>query len=117
MLQQTCVVVRRSESDTDFNEYGDPEIIEDESNTIPCALQKLQRDEREEEPDEGEFAKALYRLFLPVGTEIDTTDYVIIDGEKYEAISEPNVRNSLTNRWGFVEMTMVLVGTVPDSGS
>lgn len=113
MLQKTCVIRHRVEDENNFNEYGDPEIDTNDVETV-CELQQVETDE----PDlAGEFAKSTWNLFLPVGTAIDTTDQVIIDGFIYEITGEPEAQGATNNRWGFVEAELVRTGKVEDEGS
>src|SRR5436190_329455 len=101
MLQKTCTIRHRSEDESDVNEYGDPEITSTETEA-PCELQQVARDEP---AGAGEIAVTEWVLFLPDGTELDTTDQVVIDGLVYEVTGEPEEAVSVHNRWGFVEAT------------
>lgn len=110
MLQRTCVIIRRSEDPDNVNEYGDPEIETDVSDPIPCELQQIRTDE---DPSEGEYARTEWTLYLPEGTELDTTDQIVLDEQAYELVGEPEDWIGLNARWGFVEAQVMRTGKVP----
>lgn len=85
-LSTPLTIVRRS-SDATVDEVGDPVRTETEVETVG----DLQQSSSEEAAAAGEAAGTVFDLYLPAGTELDTTDRVRIDGEVYEVVGHPEV--------------------------
>lgn len=100
LLTRPCTIRRTSPGAT-TNDYGDTiaEIVEV---TTRCALQQRQRTE-----NEAELSDTGWILFLPAGTQLDTNDVVVIDGDEYEVTGDPwPVMNELTNAEDHVEASL-----------
>src|SRR5262245_48763073 len=84
LLTKPCTITRRSDSG-EINEYGDP-VPTETTVEMTCELQKQVRRASEEPAGAGEASDTLWDLFLPPGTEIETADFVTIDGIAYEMV-------------------------------
>lgn len=105
LIKRPATLIRRSDSGK-TDEFGTPIQTPTESE-VPCALQQRRRDERD---DQGELAESLWDLFLPYGTELDTGDAVVVNGETYELVGEPwNAEEGSQAMW-HVEATVRKVG-------
>jgi hypothetical protein len=84
LLNKPCLLVRRSDSGGE-DAHGNP--IEDE--TVTEVLCEIQQRQRSEDDDAGELSDTLWTLFLPHGTDLDTSDAVIVGGLVYEVMGDP----------------------------
>lgn len=84
LLNKPCQLVRRSDSG-DIDAHGG-EIETETVTEVMCDLQQRQRSEDEES---GELSDTLWTLFLPTGTDIDTSDAVVVGGRVYELVGDP----------------------------
>lgn len=73
---------------------------------------ELQQRQRAEPPGEGELSASEWLLVLPAGTDIDTNDAVIADGQRFEVTGAPwPARNPRTGAESHIEATLRRVAT------
>jgi hypothetical protein len=102
LLTQPCTIIHRAASGQ-IDDYGDPVQTETPEETR-CYLEQRQR---QEPANAGEVSTTMWLLVLPPGTNIDTSDAVVVSGDEYELVGEPwNVRNPRTGQQGQVEATL-----------
>jgi hypothetical protein len=82
-LKTPCTILRRVLGEPD--EFGNPTYMTKEVEA-KCAFQQQRRDEHDEG---GELSDTIWNLWLPIGTEVDTGDAVVVKGRKYEVVGEP----------------------------
>lgn len=112
LLNRPCTIVQRSDSGN-IDDYGDPVQTE----VLVETTGELQQFERQEPIGQGEFSVAHWTLFLPAGTQIDTSDAVIVGGEEYGVEGEPwLVRNPRTGSDSHLEVTLVRAAGAGDVG-
>jgi hypothetical protein len=105
LLNRPCEIVRRGPSGVE-DDYGNEIAGETVVNTV-C---ELQQDAAMEVGGHEEVSRTHWRCFLPVGTDIDGTDRVTVDGEPYEVDGEPwSVRNPRTQQMSHVEVRLIRV--------
>lgn len=110
LLNRPLTLVRRSYlGETD--EYGG-DIPTETSVAVVGELQQVRRDE----PDaEGELSDTMWTLFLPAGTDVNTGDAVICDGQVYEVVGDPwNARNPRTQVESHIECSLRRTGNAGD---
>lgn len=106
LLNLPCVIERRTDSGA-TDRYGSPRASVSEMETV-CELQQRTRDEP---GDQGELSATDWRLYLPAGTDIDTSDTVIVDGIVFEVVGDPwQARNPRTRSQSHVEATLRKTG-------
>lgn len=102
LINRDCILVQRTEDGT-TDELGNEIPAETHVQTV-CELQQQRRTEEE---DQGEVSEADWLLVLPAGTDIDTGDSVIVDGNEYELIGAPwPARNPRTRAESHIEATV-----------
>jgi hypothetical protein len=105
LLNLPCSIERRVASGED--DYGNDTQTVTWAETV-CELQQRQRDE----PGEmGETSATDWRLYLPAGTDIDTSDTVIVNDQIFEVVGDPwQARNPRTRQQSHVEATVRRTG-------
>lgn len=107
LLNRPVTIVQRSSSGT-VDEFGGETATE----TLVETVGELQQQRRDEQADAGELSDTRWLLVLPAGTEIDTGDGVLIDGEVFEVIGAPwEARNPRTMLVSHIEATLRRVAT------
>lgn len=102
LINRPCTIIRRHEGTT-RDAHGNLIPDEEEVETV-CELQQRQRSEGD---DAGELSDTRWMLFLPAGTEIDTGDGVVVDGQTFEMVGDPwNARNPRTQQESHIEATV-----------
>lgn len=102
LLSRPCTIISR-EAVGDIDDYGN-EVPEESSVDTVCELQQIQRDEP---AGEGEFSDTRWVAIFPAGTELKTSDAVLIDGKTYELEGDPwAVRNPRLGTESHVEATL-----------
>jgi hypothetical protein len=88
LLKTPCTVLRRAVTGND--EFGDS-VKESTEVETRCALQPGGRvgGGRLEHDKHGEISDEIWALYLPIGTEIDTGDAVVVNRKKYELVGDP----------------------------
>jgi hypothetical protein len=105
LITTPCTLRLRSESGVE-DDYGNDVPTETTVETV-CELQKQIRRSSEEPEGQGEISDTLWALFLPAGTDVDTSDVVEVDGEMYEMVGEPwPVRHPITGVESHVEASV-----------
>jgi hypothetical protein len=95
LLDKPCLIVSRSDSGS-FDAHGNEIPTETTVDTV-CELQQQQR---LEPATEGELSDTRWVLFLPDGTDIDTSDAVVVDGKVYELVGDPwDARSGSPDMW------------------
>jgi len=104
-MNRPCQVVQVSDTGTP-DDYGD-QVLEDGTpvDTV-CELQRpggsALRSGRE--GDQAAIDLTLWTLFLPAGTAVTGDDYVLVDGFRYDLVSDPNpVRDPWTKLVDHIE--------------
>jgi hypothetical protein len=106
LLNRPVRIVRRSAGGED--EYGDDTYVE----TIVETVGELQQRQRTEPLAEGELSSTEWLLVLPAGTDIDTSDRVLVDNQFFEVVGEPwPARNPRTQTESHVEATVKRTAT------
>lgn len=103
LLNRTAWVIRRTESENDTDDYGNP-IPDEVQFEVRCEVQQINRTEQ----PEGSPASADWTGFFPAGTDLDSSDSVIVEGlAEFELQGEPwAVRNPRTRAMSHVEATL-----------
>lgn len=111
LINRPCTVTRRTAS-TDEDKYGNKRQAEANVETV-CEVQQRRRDE----PDgHGEFSESDWLLFFLPDVELDTGDFVTVDGTEYELLGRPwRARNPRTRTVEHVEATARIAGAAEDS--
>ena len=102
LLNRPMMIIRRTASGT-TDAYGAaiPTTVEVE------VVGELQQQRRDEPATEGELSDTRWVAFFPAGTNIDTGDAVICDGESFEVIGDPwAARNPRTQVESHLECTL-----------
>lgn len=100
LLNRSLTLVRRSTVSGDTDAFGN--VIPTE--TLVDVVGELQQQRLDEPAEAGELSDTRWVLFLPAGTDIDTGDAVIADGQIYEVIGDPwQARNPRTQLPSHVE--------------
>jgi hypothetical protein len=105
LLSLNCTIERRTAGGED--DYGNDTVTVTPLDTV-CELQQAKRDE----PDsQGELSATDWRLYLPAGTDIDTSDTVIVNDLVFEVVGDPwQARNPRTRTLSHVEATVRKTG-------
>ncbi len=112
LLNRSLTIVRRSPGSTDG--YGGEIAAE----TLVEAFGEMQQQRRDEAPAEGEVSDTRWLLVLPAGTDIDTGDAVIVDGQVFELVGAPwEARNPRTLAPSHVECTLRRTATADEESS
>jgi len=105
LLNRPCQIVRRGPSGVD-DDYGNELAGE----TVVSTVCELQQDAATEIGTHEDLSRTRWRCFMPVGTDIDGSDRVVIEAERYEVDGEPwSVRNPRTQQMSHVEVRLVRV--------
>lgn len=83
LMTQTGTLHHVTETGTD--EYNDPTTSET-TTTVGCLIQQRTRIEQ---TAGGQVSTETLVLFLPAGTDVDTLDYVTVDGRDYQIDGPP----------------------------
>lgn len=111
LLNLPVTIIHRSSSG-DLDEFGGELTGE----TLTETVGELQQVKRAEPNDQGEISDSSWLLVLPAGTEIDTSDGVIADGQVFEVVGAPwRVRNPRTGLRSHVEASLRRVATAEDA--
>lgn len=102
LLNRPLILVRQ-EPGSEVDDFGN-RISEEVTLEV---VGEIQQQRRSEDDDEGELSDTRWMLFLPAGTDLDTGDAVICDGEVYEVIGDPwQARNPRTQLASHVEASL-----------
>jgi hypothetical protein len=105
LLNRSCQIVRRGLSGVE-DDYGN-EIA---GETVVSTVCELQQDMAVEITGHEDLSRTRWRCFFPADTDIDGTDRVIIDAERYEIDGDPwSVRNPRTQQMSHVEAHLIRV--------
>lgn len=111
LIATPCTIVRRLAGE-DIDELGNPIAGEEFVETV-CELQQKRRDEP---LLEGEYGTSAWDCFFPSGTEIDTTDGVIIEPHgEFEVVGNPWHANQGSAAVNHVATTLRRTGDVEAS--
>lgn len=103
LLNRPLTLVRRSATTGDTDAFGN--VIPGE--TLVPAVGELQQSRRDEPDRGGELSDAHWTLFLPAGTDVETGDGVIVDGQLYEFVGDPwQARNPRTRLPSHIECSL-----------
>lgn len=107
LINKPCSIISRSPGSTP-NEFG----WKDRAESVTSTVCEIQQDMADENAGDNDMSKTRWRIFFPVGTEIDADDVVSVDGLEYEVDGEAwAVRNPRTQTMSHVEANVVRVGT------
>ena len=107
LLNLPCQITRRRASGVE-DRYGNEIPTENTVSTV-CELQQKRRNE---DGSHNELSDTEWHLFLPVGTSLDASDVVIVDGMEYEVEGDPwEVRNPRTRAASHVEASLIRVSS------
>lgn len=110
LLNLPVVIVSRTAS-ADNDIYGDSIDTETRIQTVG----ELQQQRRSEPIAGGETSDETWLCILPAGTNIDTDDAIIANGQRYELIGAPwHARNPRTRLESHVEATLRRVASTDD---
>jgi hypothetical protein len=84
LMTTPCTVLGRAPSG-ETDEFGNPTKKPVEVETY-CSLQQASAAESDLH---GEISDTVWKLFLPIDTQVDTGDAVVVDERKYELIGDP----------------------------
>jgi hypothetical protein len=104
LMSRPLTIIRTSSGET-LDDYGTP-VEETEEIAVSGELQQIRR---EEPAGAGELSVTEWNLFLPAGTEIDTSDRVRdeVDGLTYHMAGDPwHVRNARTGQASHLQATV-----------
>lgn len=110
LMSRPCVIVRRSPSATEKNDYGDPLIDETTVETV-CEIQQKTRDEPR---DAGEVSVDEWLLILPIATDVDTSDRIEVDGSAFEFVGAPWRADTGSAAVHHIEATVRRVGNAEE---
>jgi hypothetical protein len=115
LINRPCQLVRLGPSGTEDdsgNEIDGETVV-----TTVCEIQMF-TGQATEPSGHNEMSRTKWSLFLPVGTDIDSGDSVIVDGKKYELDGDAwAVRDPLTGRMSHVEASLILTAGAYDGES
>lgn len=98
LLNTPATILRRS-ADGGEDEFGNPTQGVEEVE-ISCALQAAGRSRATEKDEYGEISDTTWKLFLPIGADIDSGDAVVVKGRKYELVGDPwNAEEGSSRMW------------------
>lgn len=110
LLNRPCTIVKRSQTETEDDGYGNERPAETLIQTV-CELQQLQRSEHDDAVSD-----TLWLIVFPAGTDIDAIDAADIEGERYQLIGDPwDARDPLTQAVSHVEATARRTGEAESS--
>lgn len=99
LINRTATVIRRSSS-SETDRFGNKKHSETPVPTV-CEIQQQRRDEHE-----GETSDTLWDVFFLAGTNVNSGDALVVDGEEYELIGDPwEARNPRTRTPSHIEAT------------
>jgi hypothetical protein len=102
LLNRPMTIINRSAS-ASTDEFGNELPVE----TYVDVVGELQQQRRAEPDTAGELSDTRWLLILPAGTEINTGDTVVCDGESYEVTGDPwRARNPRTQLASHIECTL-----------
>lgn len=102
LINRPATLIRRSDSGK-TDAFGNPVPTVTETEVL-CELQQRRRDEPE---NQAELSDTLWSLFLPAGTELDTGDAIVVDGDEYALVGAPwDARNPRTQQVSHIEATV-----------
>lgn len=102
LINRPCTILHRTETGRE-DAHGNEEIDETSVVTV-CELQQKRR----AEPTQGEISVTEWDAFFPAGTEANTGDGLLVDGEEYVFVGDPwDVRHPLTQALHHVQATVV----------
>src|SRR5688572_27552760 len=111
LINRPCQILKRLESTTE-DRYGNGIPDEAVIDTV-CELQQRRRDEPD---DQGELSDTYWDLFLPAGTDVNTGDVLIVDGDRYELFGDPwQARNPRTRVESHIEATVRRTASAGDA--
>jgi hypothetical protein len=108
LMSRSCQIVRRSPGSSD--RYGN-DIPTESLASATCEIQQMDRSEMEE----GSVTETLWKVFLPVNTDIQAEDALIVGGVEYEMVGDPWNANSGSSAVHHVEATVRKVAGVEDT--
>lgn len=103
LLNRPLTLVRRSAASAETDAFGN--IVPTE--TLVEVVGELQQQRRAEPGDDSEMSDTNWILFLLAGTDVNTGDGVICDGQLYELVGDPwQVRNPRTQLQSHIECSV-----------
>jgi len=115
LLNLPCQITRRRASGVE-DRYGNEIPTENTVSTV-CELQGSSQRVGNEPSGHNDLSRTKWSIFLPAGTDVDSADLVIVDGQEYELDGDPwNVRNPRTQSESHVEATLIRTNS-PDGGA